>query len=154
MEDGTGGSPQRREEVRADLDGQGGESHEHHGREQADLRDDHTDVQPSLRHGVRGGPLRKRAGEQRQCDPAVQEADRGGGTCDSHPPGYHPLFHDDPGGGVARAAGGRLRKGRGDFRPRYGGACQNTRSGREPDPSLRVQGRRGYQDRIHGTQTG
>ena len=44
--------------------GQSCESRKHHGSQQAYLRDDHTDVQPSLRHGVRGGPLRKRAGER------------------------------------------------------------------------------------------
>ena len=50
-------------------------------------------------------------GRQRIRDPVIQEADRAGGPVTGDPPGYHPVFHDDPGGGVLVLQAGAYAKG-------------------------------------------
>lgn len=61
----------RGEALRADLHGQGRESHQHHGGLQAPVRDGGADDGPAQRHGVRGGAVRQRSGKQRQRGAAV-----------------------------------------------------------------------------------
>ena len=50
---------------------QGRQPHQRHGLHQADLRDADSDLCPEHRHEVRGGPVRQRAGQPRQRNPAV-----------------------------------------------------------------------------------
>ena len=103
--------------VRAHQHGQGSEPHQHHGRQQAAVRDGgaghgsgqlHRRVRPAAgagagrgipqrhagRHTVRSGAVRQRAGQQRLGDPAVQEADRDRRAGDGDASRHHPVLYD------------------------------------------------------------
>jgi FlaA1/EpsC-like NDP-sugar epimerase len=63
------------------------------------------------RHQVCRGPLRQRAGQQRQRGSHLQGADRRRRPGHRHPPGDAPLLHDHSRSGATGAAGPRIGKG-------------------------------------------
>ena len=72
-------------EIRARLDGQGGQSDQRDGRDEAP-RGDGLPVPARRGHAVRAGALRQRVRQRRQRDPALSRADlRGGPVTVTHP---------------------------------------------------------------------
>ena len=121
---------------------------------QAPVRDGGADDGPAQRHGVRGGAVRQRPGQQRQRGAAVRAADRLRRAGDRDPSGDHPLLHDHPRGGVPGAAGGILCQGRGDFRAGYGPAGEDRRHGPAADPLVRLRAGRGHPHYLHRSAAG
>ena len=106
-------------------------------------------LHPESRDAVRRGALRQRARLIGLGDPDLPPSDRARRPRDRHEPRHDALLHDDPGGVVARRAGGGDGRARPGLRARHGRAGAHPRSREADDPPLRPEGG-GRGDRLHG----
>ncbi len=97
--------------LRHDLDRQGRESHQRHGRHQARRGRARPGGGRTQRPRIRHRPLRQRAGQQRQRRAHLPTPDRRRRPRHRHAPRRRALLHDHPRGRPARAAGVRLGSG-------------------------------------------
>ena len=93
------------EEVRDDLHGQGGESHERDGLLETYLRDLRAELGSGYQgwegegaYAIRDDSFRQCAGIERFRDPVIQGADQAGRSCYGDAQGYHSFLHADTGG--------------------------------------------------------
>ncbi len=158
------GVPRRRRQGDGDdLDRQGGQSRQRHGRDQAAGRE-HLPGARSRggeargRHALRHRAVRQRARLDRLGGAAVPAPARGGRAAHRDPSRDLALLHDRARGGRAGAAGlgAGPRRGRAgqDFRARHGPADQDRRPRAADDPPRRPEARQRREDRLYRTQAG
>ena len=102
-----------------DLLRQGGQPHQHHGRDQAHCRADHPRP-ASQPHPLSGRALRQCAGQQRQRGAVVRTADCQEAVRSRSPILMPAIFHDHTGGRAASAAGLHHGPGRRNLCARHG----------------------------------
>ena len=128
----------RRRALRLHLDRQGRQPEDGDGPVEGALRVDRRVVRAPARRrdALRRRALRQRPQLVRQRDPDLPQADRARRPGDGDAPGDDALLHDDPGGRLARRAGGRDRRPRPGVRARHGRAGADRRPRAEHDPPL------------------